>query len=404
MVQMATLMDYLEWRGDIPICEEVPLNEVDGMILARFSYLPFDKIDMNKWETIGTISYKMSKLEKSDYKRRDGDDDLIASLGKCRRFSDMVVTDFVKDTNLERQMQFSAVSIRALPDHMFLTYCGTDSTLVGWKEDFNMSFMEKVPSQLAGCRYIETLASKYPDMKFSLAGHSKGGNIAVYSAATASPEIQHRIIGVWNYDGPGFQESFVDAHLKGTELPQKIKTFIPQESVFGRMLEHAEEFEVIKSTNVSIYQHDIYSWQVMRDSIIRSEKTTVASNITDKSIRKVLEDTTPEQRKIFIDCVYDIMSSTDAKTVDELMKFMFKYVPTMLKKYSGMSADEKKLMTDMIFMFMKSYFSTLSETESSWISKKAENASSKASEIWTNVKEELNAKRSEGNKELTEVD
>lgn len=396
---MATLMDYLAWRGDIPICEEAPFNEVDGMLLARFSYLPFDKIDMNEWETIGTLSYKMSNLEKSDYKRRDGDDQLIKTLGKCRRFQDMVVTDYVKDNNLEREMQFSAVSIRIMPNHMFLSYCGTDSTLVGWKEDFNMSFMEKVPSQLAGCRYIESLAEKYPNMKFSLAGHSKGGNIAVYSASTASLEIQDRIIGVWNYDGPGFQETFVEKHIKGTGLPEKIKTFIPEESVFGRMLEHAEEFEVVKSTNVSIYQHDIYSWQVMRDSIIRSEKTTAASNITDKSIRKVLEETTPEQRKIFIDCVYDIMSSTEAKTVDELKKFMLKYIPKMYKQYSGMSAEEKKLMTDMILMFMKSYASTISEAETNWLNKTAEKATNKANEIWNSVTEEINSMKTEEDKE-----
>ena len=395
-------MDYLAWRGDIPVCKEAPFNEVDGMLLARFSYLPFDKVDMNEWETIGTLSYKMSTLQKSDYKRRDGDDQLIATLGKSRRFQDMVVTDYVKDNNLEREMQFSAVSIRIMDDHMFLSYCGTDSTLVGWKEDFNMSFMEKVPSQLAGCRYIETIAEKYPNMKFSLAGHSKGGNIAVYSAATASSEIQDRIIGVWNYDGPGFQESFVESHVNDNDLPEKITTFIPEESVFGRMLEHAEEFEVIKSSNVSIYQHDIYSWQVIGSKIIRSDKTTAASNITDKSIRKVLEETTVDQRKIFIDCVYDIMRATEASTVDEVKKFIVKYIPTMYKQYTGMSADEKKLMTDMIMKFMKAYASTISEAETNWFNKTAEKATSKANELWNSMTEELNMKKAEQAEEMEE--
>ena len=41
---MANINDYLLWRGDLPINDKFRFNEIDSMILARFSYLRFDKI------------------------------------------------------------------------------------------------------------------------------------------------------------------------------------------------------------------------------------------------------------------------------------------------------------------------------------------------------------------------
>ena len=39
---MPNINDYLTWRGDIPINSKFKFNEIDSMILARFSYLLFE--------------------------------------------------------------------------------------------------------------------------------------------------------------------------------------------------------------------------------------------------------------------------------------------------------------------------------------------------------------------------
>ena len=40
---MANMLDYLKWRGDLSL-EQDDLNEIDNLILTRFSYLPFSKL------------------------------------------------------------------------------------------------------------------------------------------------------------------------------------------------------------------------------------------------------------------------------------------------------------------------------------------------------------------------
>ena len=170
---MSNINDYLLWRGDIPIIEEVPFNEVDSMILARFSYLIFDRIDLKEIETIESISKKMKDLKNEDF-RYNGDKDVIVNLGNSIRFKDMQVTDYVKNNDKETEKQFSAITVHVSNDEMYLSFIGTDKTILGWKEDFNMSFMQNVPAQIAGLEYVKKIARKFPDKKMRLGGHSKG--------------------------------------------------------------------------------------------------------------------------------------------------------------------------------------------------------------------------------------
>ena len=58
---MADFNDYLQWRGDLSLDQD-KFNEVDTLILARFSYLPFNKIEMKSVETIEDISEKNEKF------------------------------------------------------------------------------------------------------------------------------------------------------------------------------------------------------------------------------------------------------------------------------------------------------------------------------------------------------
>lgn len=170
---MANINDYLEWRGDVPVSKALPINEIDCMILARFSYLIFNRIEMCKKETIKSISDKMKDFKNEEF-RYNGDKQLITNLGISRRFRDMVVTDFVENNEKENEKQFGAITIHISEEEMYISYIGTDSTIYGWKEDFNMAFMEDVPCQVEGQKYLDRIAKKYSDKKIRIGGHSKG--------------------------------------------------------------------------------------------------------------------------------------------------------------------------------------------------------------------------------------
>ena len=347
--------DYLVWRGDIPLSSDFPFNDVDALILARFSYLPFDKIKLSD-ETISSISSKMEKLDVSLFKI-DDDKLLIHNLGKSVRFKDLRVTDFVFNRVKSLEKQFGAVTIH-LSDFIYVSYIGTDNSLVGWKEDCNMSFKKNVPAQKEGVKYLSEIAFKYKG-KIVLGGHSKGGNVAVYSALNGG--FSDRIIRAYNFDGPGFAKSVFD-ECPDKSIIDKIITYIPQDSVIGRLLEHEEEYKVASSNNKGLYQHDIYSWNVLKDNLVMLDSVTDSSEFINQSIRQWLKNTDEGQRKIFVDCIFELLYSSDAITFRELSKVWVSKIPMFLNTYKSISKEDKETVSKMLKEFSSAMSHVFFET------------------------------------------
>ena len=362
---MSNINDYLIWRGDIPINPDFEFNEVDSVILARFSYLIFDKINLNKEDTIESIYLKMKSFKNEDF-NYNGDKDLITNLGKSERFKNMIVTDYVKSNDKKEEKQFSAITIHLSDEEMYISCLGTDKTILGWKEDFNMSFMENVPAQIEGQKYLSSIATKFPNKLIRIGGHSKGGNVAIYSAISTTPNIQDRIIKICNYDGPGFGESLINK-IKGENIINKISTYIPQDSIIGRIMDRQEKYEVVQSIEKGIYQHDIYSWQVVRNKLVKLESVTTSSEIMNSTLQEWLKNSTPEQRKIFFDGVFEIFYSTSARTFGEIS---VKNLPKIFATYREIPEHDKKIIMNMLKLFGKTYFNNYKNTESEKLNKK----------------------------------
>lgn len=308
---MANINDYLDWRGDISLAAS-KLNEVDNMILSRFSYLPFSKIKIDEEETVESITNKFKNFKKEDF-NIDGDFLLAKKLNKSNRFKELKVTDYYEIVDTEVEKQFATISLQSPNNEVYVSYCGTDNTIVGWKEDFNMSFMNHVPSQIEGVKYLQRIAKEYPEKKIRISGHSKGGNVAVYSAVFCGDEIQDRITNVTNHDGPGFDDEVINLR-EYKRILSKIYTYIPQSSVIGRLLGHKEKYKIVKSIEKGIMQHDIYSWQVLGTKIIQSEELTNGSDFIDETLQNWLSGVPKEERKQFIDIIYSLVLTTNATT------------------------------------------------------------------------------------------
>jgi len=350
---MANINDYLLWRGDINLSEKYPFNEVDSMIFARFSYLPFDKIKLNKKETISSIANKMQPLEVNNF-LHEIDKELIINMGKSDRFKNMLVTDFVKNNDKKIVKQFGAITIHISAKELYVSYMGTDRSLNGWKEDFNMSFMSHVPCQISGKEYLENISKKYKNKLLIVGGHSKGGNVAIYSSVTVSKKIQNKIIKIYNFDGPGFHKDFIDKY-GDNNLVKKIITYIPQNSIIGRMLGHREKVTICLSNEKGFYQHYTESWEIFRDTIIKVDKNTKMSENINNMLIEWLDNTTEKDRKIFVDSIFELLYSTDADTFKGIYKKLSTNIPKILSKYKKISPEEKKNLSSMIKLFIVSY-------------------------------------------------
>ena len=351
---MANVCDYVKWRGDITL-EQSKFNEIDNLILSRFSYFPFDKIiKENEVVTIKELSKRFQKQDVTKLPILWKDDvDLFPLMGESERFGKLLATKYINKIDQEQEKQFAAITVLIPDDTIFVSYRGTDNTIVGWKEDLNMSFKSHIASQISAKKYLEMIAEEYSDKKIRIGGHSKGGNIAVYAATFASSIIKDRIINVYNNDGPGFCDDVIGTP-EYQDMINKVHTYIPQSSVIGRLMNHREKYTVVESVQKGIMQHDLYSWQVLGTKFITLEEVTNGSEFVDKTIKEWLENVEPEKREQVIDVVFDILNATDAQTMKEIKNNWFTSAKTMMASYKNIDNETKDMIWKAVGELLKS--------------------------------------------------
>ena len=214
-----------------------------------------------------------------------------------------------------------------------------------------MSFSELVPAQTDAANYLNNIAYKYKN-NIRVGGHSKGGNLAVYAAAFCDTEIQDRIINVYNNDGPGFCDKIINSK-QYQNIIKKVHTYIPQSSIIGRLLNHQEEITILKSTQTGIMQHDLYTWQVLGGEFVKDELTN-SSEFIDKTITNWLKEVNPEQRGEFFDTLFDILNTTEAKTLSELSKNKLETAKRLLESYKHIDDESKELLSKTLSVLFQS--------------------------------------------------
>ncbi len=339
---MANMFDYLAWRGDLTFDQD-PVNAVDGLILANIAYVRLAEVVSDNFlhpRTLGEVAQAFSELpEEKQISRAKNDRKLLELAAQTPRFGDVQLLYCRDEFDPEISSQFAAVTA-LLPDGTaMLCFRGTDHTLVGWKEDFNMSFSEQVPAQDKALRYTQAFAKVHP-MPVRLCGHSKGGNLAVYAASMCSPQEQSRILDVYNHDGPGFVSSLMGDPGYRAMVP-KIHTFVPQSSIVGMLLEHQEPYTLIKSRQVSILQHEPYSWEILGKEFLTVEQVGEDSRFLNLTIRHWLADTTMAERNEFVDAVFQLLAAGDADRTNEIMQP--KNVASYLKAWAEDDALRRKI-------------------------------------------------------------
>lgn len=351
---MANVCDYIKWRGDLDL-EKSDFNEIDNLILSRFSYFPFDNIiEENEVVTIKELSERFNKQDINKLPILWKDDvDLFPLMGQSKRFGKMLATKYINKIDVEQEKQFSAITVLMPDDTIFVSYRGTDNTIVGWKEDFNMSFKSHIASQISAKEYLEIIAKEYPDKKIRIGGHSKGGNIAVYAATFVSNEIKDRIINVYNNDGPGFCEDVIETP-EYQETIKTVHTYIPQSSIIGRLMNHKEKYTVVESVQKGIMQHDLYSWQVLGKEFVTLKELTDGSEFVDKTIKGWLENVEPAKREQVIDVVFDILNATDAQTMKDLKANWFSSGRVIMTSYKNIDNETKDMIWKAVSELLKS--------------------------------------------------
>ncbi len=223
-------------------------------------------------------------------------------------------------------------------------------TVIGWKEDFNLTYKNPIPAQAAGAEYLNKAALS-SDRPLRVGGHSKGGNLAVYSASKCLPEVKKRILEVYSLDGLGFRQEFL-SDQDYLEVKDKIKKYLPQSSLIGMIMHNQEDYTIIKSNRRGLNQHDLFSWQVENGSFVYVEEIADTSVLFDKTIAEWLARLDDDKRKLFFDTLYGLIKQTNIKTLPELSSEKKKAVKSMLQTAKGIDAETKKFISKAFASFV----------------------------------------------------
>ena len=342
---MANMVDYLEWRGDLSF-RTSGFNEVDNLLLAQLAYVDFEGNVSGEGSDTDISLKEASEIFWSEHDEEEilarvsmtkSAPFLMRKMAQTKRFRNIRLSWYVNDISDEEQSQFSVVCV-TLPDHsIYVAFSGTDETIVGWRENFNMGYLAETPGQIKAVNYLNRIAEKTED-KIRVGGHSKGGNLSVYAAVKCAAQIQERIIAVYSNDGPGFKREMVESEAYQRMIP-KIKTILPESSIVGMLLEHQEDYEVVKSSQSGIQQHDAMSWEVLGPSFVYVEHVATESLLLDETMKAWLYHLNTEEREAIVETVFSMLEEANIRTVDDFYGSKWKKVQELMRAKSKLPEE-----------------------------------------------------------------
>ncbi|KAB7788351.1 DUF2974 domain-containing protein [Bifidobacterium cebidarum] len=348
---------------------KLPFNETDSLALAQLAYarMPDNvpRYQMNPEAATAAVQSSIQMVSIRDLLRAECYDamfgkvwspdmnvDLLRAMCESPRWRSLHVGEYVDEFDPETTKQFSACAF-ALGDGantLYVSFRGTDSSIVGWKEDFTMAFRRPVASQEAATEYLASVAQRWSG-PIMVGGHSKGGNLAVYAAACAPVEIQDRIVSVFSHDGPGFDDDFFAA--SGFQrIEHNVHKSVPGSSIIGMLFETREQlsdgYTVVGSDGIGIMQHFALHWQVDHGQFVQAEGLAASSQYLARTVNGWMARFDDEHRRRFIENLFAIFEASGYQTFGELTSHLSQSLPLMLAAARNIDVEDRDVMIEVV--------------------------------------------------------
>ena len=346
---IGNIVEYVHSYGYFDF-KALPFNAVDALVLAQFVYLKMESLlpVMEPGEAVSDHAVTLKMMQEDpeveqlfvDSRFETNNRALFYSMCESKRFGDMKCMYCADHICTEDETQFMALTCVLSDGSIKILYRGTDETIVGWKEDFNMAFQHPIPGQEAGKSYLQQV-SEYITGEFDLIGHSKGGNLAVYAAMCVSEKIRQRITKIYNLDGPGFR---TEVYSTGSfeKIADRIIKIIPRSSIVGMLLENHGDYKVVESDGISLLQHDPYSWLVDRIDFVYAEEMDARHRILDESLSEWVMSLPKEEVESFVNALYQIVEASEATDLISFTKNWTKSLAGMAGAIQNLDEETKK--------------------------------------------------------------
>lgn len=348
---MGNIMDYISWRGDLSF-EQAQFNEVDNLILACFSYVKLDGISaVTKQKGIGLKKLTKEFMKLHTMKELEADKSFIRlapfmmmEMAKSVRFGKCVVRNYVNDIVTEAEQQFAAMEIVLEDGTSYVSFRGTDDTIIGWKEDFNLS-TGVVPAQKRAIEYLQKI-SEHTDGMLRVGGHSKGGNLAIYGSVMCK-SAHEKILEIYSNDGPGFSREFQELPEMKEMMP-KIIRIIPEYSIIGTLLEHEKEPVIVASSSKGLLQHDGFSWEVQGPALVRRDSLNKTALRFIEILHKWIDGMDTEQKRLLIEDLFATLQASGYENLSEVQSGGLKSLAAMVKRVEKFAPESRGMMQELL--------------------------------------------------------
>lgn len=360
---MKNMLDYIKEFGHVSF-EERAFSEIDALVLTELEYLPLEKVvpsDENgeNFVTVKEIAeymqeHKQELFDENPMMITQERHEVSQVIADAPRFQSLKFFGVVSEWDKDTTKQFAAVTVEVEPSVRLVVFRGTDETLIGWKEDFLMTYSPLVAAQTDAKEYLAKQASLW-DGDLMISGHSKGGNLAIYAAATQVEDVQLRIVDIFCFDSPGLYRSVLETKGYQNIVPLAMR-YIPQDSLVGLMLESEVPYVIVKSNATGAMQHSAMTWEIEDGQFIKMEKLTKNSQLNDQTFKKWTESVSDEELELFWNVFFELLFSVGIDTVNDLYGEFMHYVQEFLKAAGNMDEEKRELLTRIALLLVSTRF------------------------------------------------
>lgn len=359
---MAHLIDYLEKVKELTFDQE-PLNILDKVCINEIGYLTYEK-----WLTASDLKKPINLHDFAEGKELNPDYSfmvtkervkLAEAIVRSRRFASLSLSNYRSVLDKEVEKQFAAM-IFSLPelDYHQLVFRGTDDSVIGWKEDFQLTYSREIPAHRSAMTFLE---DHLPNLsgRITVSGHSKGGNLALYSAVQSSTSLREKIAELLLLDSPGLMKSLLEKPSY-QELKARMTVIRPQDSVVGVMLYWEIPAQLVAAEGIGFAQHNALTWEVdlAGNDFVYEDQPTELSQRLEETFQEWIETLPNQELKQGCDLVFDTILDSGIESLDDIGIQALPQIGQMLQEFGNLSDKQKKVLQDgfnqLLWIFWKS--------------------------------------------------
>ncbi|GMA34446.1 Mbeg1-like protein [Demequina litorisediminis] len=335
---MANLQDYVRWRGDLTFAER-PFNDVDNLVLSALAYVDLaglvpaigsqpEGVTVREAGAAMTAALARSGERASARRLTVVDSSLLADLAASARYANARLSRCVDELDPATGMQFAAVTVSLDDGSDYLAFRGTDNSILGWRENFTISFTA-VDAQRRAAGYLrDHLASQRRAVR--VGGHSKGGNLAIFAAMSVPAPLLEVVIAVYDNDGPGLSPEVGDDESLA-RLSGRIHSFVPEFTVVGMLFARKEAHRtVVVSDSRGIMAHHPMTWQIDGDAFVEADDVSEGAAIVNAGVAEFIESAAPADRRAFTAGFFDALGSGGAVLLSDIPRGEFGSVEAVM--------------------------------------------------------------------------